>query len=59
MAEGINVLVFLGRIFSVLYGSIRPDPKPLSMLADLGVIRRALERDVQCDFKTVLLRLQN
>jgi hypothetical protein len=47
--EGIDVLIFLGRIFGILDGSIRPLAEPSPMLASIGVIGRCLERYVERD----------
>ena len=44
--EGINVLILLRRILGVLDRAIRPMTKPLGMLADIGMIGRALEGQI-------------
>src|ERR1700730_738814 len=48
-----NILIEFRWILRILYGAVRARPKPLSMLLDVGVVRRALERDIQGDFKAV------
>ena len=55
--EGIDVLVFLRRILGVLDAAVRPVAEPLGMLLDVGVIRRALEGDVQRHFDAQLREL--
>src|SRR6185503_10409207 len=45
------VLVLLGRVLRVLNGAIRTFAKPRLSLGNVGVIRRALERDVQGDLQ--------
>ena len=52
-----NVLIFLGRIFRVLDGAVGPLPEPFGMFSRVGVIGRALERDVQSDLEPMLLGL--
>ncbi len=47
--EGINVLIFLGRIFGVLDGSVGALVEPGLVLAHVGVIGRGLEGDVERD----------
>ena len=49
--ERINILVFFGRILGVLNGAVGPFAKPLRMLANVRVIRGALESDVERDFE--------
>jgi hypothetical protein len=48
--EWIDILVFLWRIFGVLHAAVGAVCEPQRMLRDVGMIRRALKRDVQCDF---------
>src|SRR6266581_4922006 len=45
--KGIDVLIFLGRIFGVLHGAIRAPPEPLRVLLHIGMIGGALEGDVE------------
>ena len=47
--EGVDVLVFLGRIFGVLDGAVGADDEPFGMLGDPGMVGRALEGDVERD----------
>ena len=47
--ERIDVLVLLGRILGVLHGAVRAPLEPLGMLGDVGMVRGALEGDVQRD----------
>ena len=49
--------VLLRRILGILNRAVRPRPKPLAMLRDVRMIRRALEGDIQRDFQAVLLGL--
>src|SRR4026207_2364734 len=42
-----NILILFRGVFRILDGPIRPDAKPLPMLLHVGMIRRALKRDVQ------------
>src|SRR3546814_6394736 len=44
---------------SVLHGAVGAPAKPLRMLLDVGMVRRALERDVERNFQAVLLRLRD
>src|SRR5690349_12398549 len=53
--KGVDVLVFLGRIFGVLHGAIRAPSEPLRMLLHIGMIRGALEGDVESDLYPILL----
>ena len=48
---GVDVLVLLRRVLRVLDRAVRPVAEPLGMLADVRVIRRALEGDVQRDLQ--------
>ncbi len=45
--KGINVLIFLGRIFRILDGAIGAPPEPLRVLPHIGMIGGALEGDVE------------
>ena len=47
--ERINVLVFLRRILRVLNASVGASPEPLRMLLDVGMVGRALQRDIERD----------
>ena len=47
--ERVDVLVLLGRVLGVLDGAVGPVAEPLGVLLDLGVVRRALEGDVERD----------
>ncbi len=47
--EGIDVLIFLGWIFRVLHRPIGTPAKPLGMLADIGMVRRALKCNIERD----------
>ena len=55
--DRVDVLILLWRIFSITNGAIRPLVKPIGMIFDVRVIRRAVDREIQRDFKTALLRL--
>src|SRR5919108_4252205 len=44
--KGIDVLIFLGRIFRVLHGAIRAPPEPLRVLLYIGMIGGTLEGDI-------------
>ena len=54
--EGIDILVFLGRIFGVLDAAVRTMPEPLRMLAHVRMVRRTLESDVQGDRDSLFAR---
>src|SRR5262245_8750405 len=45
--KGIDVLIFLGRIFRVLHSAIRTPPEPLRVLLHIGMIGGTLEGDVE------------
>ena len=47
--EGINVLIFLGRILRVLNRAVGPLLEPVLVLLHVGMIGRRLERNVQRD----------
>src|SRR5262245_22998927 len=53
--KGINVLIFLGRIFGVLHGAIRTTLEPLRMLLHIGMIGGTLEGDVEGYLYPILL----
>src|SRR3989442_8693038 len=53
--KGIDVLIFLGRIFGVLHSAIRAPPEPLRVLLHIGMIGGALEGDVESYFYPILL----
>ena len=53
--KGIDVLIFLGRIFGVLHGAIRAPPEPLRVLLHIGMIGGALEGDVERYLYPILL----
>ncbi len=55
--DRIDVLVFLRRILGVLDRTVRTSTKPFGMLFHIRMIRRALKRDVESDFQTLLLGL--
>src|SRR5216683_7290056 len=52
--ERIDVLVLLGWVFRVLDRAVRAMAEPFRMLFGVGMVGRALERDVQCDRQAVL-----
>src|SRR6185437_7713538 len=47
--EGINILVFLGRIFSILDASVWSFLEPSLMILDVGMIRCSLEGNIHRD----------
>ena len=47
--EGINVLIFLGRVLGVLDRTVGPVTEPFRMLLDVRMIRRALIGEIECD----------
>src|SRR5262249_41124590 len=49
-----DVLVFLGRIFCVSDGSVGPEPEPLRMLFEPGMIGRALNCEIECNLQIVV-----
>src|SRR5262245_57989938 len=53
--KGINVLIFLRRIFRVLYGAIGAPPEPLRVLPHIGMIGGALEGDIESYLYPILL----
>src|SRR5436190_23484399 len=54
--EGVDVLIFLGRIFRVLHSAVGPMPKPLRVLFHIRMIGGALKRDIECDLNSSLGR---
>src|SRR5215218_8795384 len=54
--KGIDVLIFFRRIFRVLHRAIRAPPEPLRVLPHIGMIRGALEGDVESYLYPILLR---
>src|SRR5690606_30514249 len=44
-------LVLLRRVLGVLNAAVGASPEPLRVLAHIGVIRRALERDIERDLE--------
>ena len=55
--KGINVLVFLGRVFRVLDCPVRPVAKPFGMLLDVGMVRGALVGKVEGDLEPIFFGL--
>src|SRR3569833_1760586 len=55
--EGIDVFVFLRGILRVLHAPVGPLAKPFGMLAYVGMIGRALKRDVARNLHAVLAHL--
>ena len=55
--DRVDVLVLLGRVLGVLDRAVGPVPEPLGVLADVGVVGRALEGDVQGDLDAQLAGL--
>src|SRR2546428_3889724 len=49
--QRVDVLVLLRRVLRVLDGAIGPMEEPLRVLADPGMVRRALDREVQRDLE--------
>src|SRR5215510_1033611 len=52
----IDVLIFLQRVLGVLDRAVGPMEEPLRMLADPGMIRRALDREIERDLEPELPR---
>ena len=52
----VDVLVALGRVLGVLQGAVRAAVEPLRVLGQPGVVRRALDREVQGDLHVVPAR---
>ena len=50
---------FLGGFSAYLIGAVGPVPEPLGMLADVGMVGRALEGDVQRDLEAELARARD
>src|SRR5215475_12804833 len=57
--KGIDVLIFLGRIFRVLHSAIRTPPEPLRVLLHIGMIGGTLEGDVEGYLYPMLLGCGN
>ena len=55
--QGVNVLVFLRWVFCIGNRAVRQHGEPFGVLCGPGVIRRALQRQVQGHLKTQLLGL--
>src|SRR5262249_34491043 len=53
--DRIDVLVFLGRVLCILDGAIRPLAEPFGMGLHPGMVRRALEGDVDGDLDVVIV----
>ncbi len=49
-----DILVALGRVLGELDGAVRPPVEPLGMLLDPGMVRRALDGEVERDLEAVL-----
>src|SRR6185437_16985391 len=49
----INILIFFGRIFRVLDGTVGALDEPVWMFRDPGMVGRALERYVKCELHIV------
>src|ERR1035438_8623836 len=47
--EGVYILVFFGWVLRVLHTAVGAMLEPLWMRPYIGMVRRALERDVECD----------
>jgi hypothetical protein len=50
--ERIGVLVLLRRVLGVLDRAIGPVAEPAGVLTDIGMIRRALQSEVECNLQT-------
>src|SRR5262245_42381811 len=48
----VDVLVLLWRVLGVFDGTVGPVSEPLGMLANPGMIRGCLNRDVECDIES-------
>ncbi len=57
-SNGIDVLVFLRRVLRVLHAAVAPSLEPVRMVADVRMIGRALERDVERDLDAEALGLR-
>ena len=51
--QGVDILVFLRGVFRVLDRAVRPPEEPLRVFFNVGMVRRALEGDIQGDFDIV------
>jgi hypothetical protein len=47
--QGINVLILFGRVFGVLDGTVGPGKEPPWMFADVGMVRGAVDGEIQSD----------
>ena len=60
--ERVDVLVFLGRIFGVLYAAVRAVVEPIRVLVDPRMVGRAIDgevhRQLQAEFARLLLKVQ-
>src|SRR5271167_1262444 len=58
--DRINILVFLGRVLGILDAAVGAMLKPIRMLADPWMVRRALDCKIEChlDSKTVGRRVE-
>jgi hypothetical protein len=54
--EGVDVLVLLGRVLGVLDAAVGTPAEPFRVLADPGVVGRALEGDVERDLQAMFTR---
>src|SRR5207245_2165639 len=52
--EGVDVLVLLGRVLRVLDAPVGAVPEPFRVLLDVGMVRGALEGQVESDLEAVL-----
>src|SRR5215831_20546949 len=52
-----DVLIFFRWVFGVLHRPVRPDPEPVTMFLYVGMIGRALKRDVHGDLDAMRARL--
>ena len=52
--QRIDILILLRRILGILYRAVRTLAEPFRMLAHVGMIRRALKRDIERDLESVL-----
>ena len=55
--EGIDILVFFWRVLCILDGTIWPVEKPFRMFFDVRMVRRAVERKVECQVHVALAKL--
>src|SRR5580704_2159142 len=52
--QRIDILIFLWRILRILYGAVRTLAEPVHMLAHVGMIRRTLIGNIDCNLKALL-----